>query len=172
MKKPTPRQQLVSTLKQRRKDLGLTQNDADRLLGFAEGLVSKWECGLRRPSLSSLAAWAQSLSCHITIEHVHPSPPELINEDDLLEVLESRGIRFQIAKNDLKAAETPVRQIHRTGISLPFSPDDVLPLSEITSNYVAAAMQATQGNQRLTAQKLKINYRTMRRYTKRTKVQT
>jgi transcriptional regulator with XRE-family HTH domain len=171
IRNPRPRQHLVQALKQRRNELGWSLIETDRRLGFAEGLVSKWECGDRRPSLSSLAAWATALGCRITVEHVHPSPMELINEDSLLETLERRGIRLQVVKTDQKTAETPVRQIHRTGISLPFSPDDVQPLADITTHYTNAALAASQGNQRLTAEKLKISYRTLRRHTKRTKVQ-
>lgn len=159
----TTRQQIVEMLRQYRQSQGLSQNDADRLLGGAEGLVSKWECGTRRPSLSSLTAWAQSMDCRITLEYAHTSPSEFFNEDAALAALESRGIRFQVTKNSPQAAETPVLPFHRTGISAPYSPNDIQPLHKVISHYIGAALAANGGNLRDTARKLRISYASIRR---------
>ena len=45
----------------KRMALGLTQDDLNHMLGFADRLVSKWECGDRDPSCFSFEVWFQTL---------------------------------------------------------------------------------------------------------------
>jgi transcriptional regulator with XRE-family HTH domain len=52
---------LLQQLIARRHSLGLSQLDLDAKLGNASGLVSKWECGMRRPTGWNLACWMAAL---------------------------------------------------------------------------------------------------------------
>ena len=58
---------LVSQFINRRKELGLTQDDVNYKLGVADGSVSKWECGYRTPTAFNLLCWAQVLESVLTI---------------------------------------------------------------------------------------------------------
>jgi transcriptional regulator with XRE-family HTH domain len=54
---------------------GLRQEDVDVAIGCAERLVSKYECGIRHPSLNMLAIWCQVLGVSLTIQPVCQSGP-------------------------------------------------------------------------------------------------
>lgn len=56
-------QQLIAARRQRK----LRQEDLDRMIGCADRLVSKWECGVRRPSAYFLLLWAQALEVKLTV---------------------------------------------------------------------------------------------------------
>ena len=52
---------VVKPMVEQRKRLGLTQEDVDALLGVADRLVSKWECGVRTPTSFHLYCWSDAL---------------------------------------------------------------------------------------------------------------
>lgn len=52
---------LITTLVQRRKDLGLVQMDIDDRLGVTGGLCAKWEGGFRTPTVFNLHCWCETL---------------------------------------------------------------------------------------------------------------
>lgn len=52
----------------RRESLSLSQSDLDHIMGNADGLVSKWECGDRSPGAFNLTSWATALECRINLE--------------------------------------------------------------------------------------------------------
>jgi hypothetical protein len=58
---------LIKGLVARRRSLGLSQNALDDRIGCADGLISKWECGMRRPSAWNLACWMAALDCEVSI---------------------------------------------------------------------------------------------------------
>ena len=39
----------------------------DEILGVAKGLVSKWECGIRKPSGWLFCCWAEALGAEIQL---------------------------------------------------------------------------------------------------------
>ncbi len=43
---------------ERRHEMGLTQIEVNDMIGVADKLVSKWECGMRRPNVYNLYNWA------------------------------------------------------------------------------------------------------------------
>ena len=50
-----------------RKKLKISQLEMDEVLGVAKGLVSKWECGIRKPSGWLFCYWADALGMQITL---------------------------------------------------------------------------------------------------------
>ncbi|MEM9884390.1 MAG: helix-turn-helix transcriptional regulator [Bacteroidota bacterium] len=52
---------VVKPMVKQRKELGLSQEDVDAILGVADRLVSKWECGVRTPTSFHLYCWADAL---------------------------------------------------------------------------------------------------------------
>ena len=54
-------EQLPALLLAYRKDRGFTQGDVAKKLGVDLTLISKWECGTRRPGLSKLPSVAAML---------------------------------------------------------------------------------------------------------------
>ena len=58
---------LVIQLIDRRKLLKLTQDEVNSLMGNADRLVSKWECGERTPNSFNLYCWAIALNCELTL---------------------------------------------------------------------------------------------------------
>ena len=59
--------EVVSQFIQRRKELGLSQEDVDHRMGTAERLCSKWECGLRIPTSFNFYCWAQALDAFLLL---------------------------------------------------------------------------------------------------------
>jgi len=51
-----------------RKNLGISQLEMDEILGVAKGLVSKWECGIRKPSGWLFCCWAEALDAEIIVQ--------------------------------------------------------------------------------------------------------
>ena len=51
-----------------RKQMGISQLEMDEILGVAKGLVSKWECGIRKPSGWLFCCWAEALDAEIVIK--------------------------------------------------------------------------------------------------------
>ena len=58
---------VISQFIQRRKELGLSQEDVDHRMGTAERLCSKWECGLRMPTSFNFYCWAQALDAFLVL---------------------------------------------------------------------------------------------------------
>ena len=50
--------------------------EMDEILGVAKGLVSKWECGIRKPSGWLFCCWADALGMQITLT------PKVQNNDN------------------------------------------------------------------------------------------
>ena len=50
-----------------RKSKGISQLEMDEILGVAKGLVSKWECGIRKPSGWLFCCCADALEMQITL---------------------------------------------------------------------------------------------------------
>tara|TARA_Y100001970_G_scaffold230257_1_gene285861 strand:- start:2421 stop:2684 length:264 start_codon:yes stop_codon:yes gene_type:complete len=59
-----------------RKDKNISQLEMDEILGVAKGLVSKWECGIRKPSGWLFCCWADALGMQITLT------PKVQNNDN------------------------------------------------------------------------------------------
>ena len=59
-----------------RKKLKISQLEMDEVLGVAKGLVSKWECGIRKPSGWLFCCWADALGMTITLT------PKVLNNDN------------------------------------------------------------------------------------------
>ncbi len=57
----------VDQFRLRRQSIGLTSLELDPVIGVAQGLVSKWECGDKNPSGLMLHCWAQSLGCRLLL---------------------------------------------------------------------------------------------------------
>jgi transcriptional regulator with XRE-family HTH domain len=68
MKSPLFEQKLIKKLASRRKSLNVSQFALDDAIGVTSGLVAKWECGNRRPTLWNAWCWAQALGCEIRLE--------------------------------------------------------------------------------------------------------
>jgi transcriptional regulator with XRE-family HTH domain len=51
----------------RRKELSISQLEMDEIVGVAKGLVSKWECGIRKPSGYLFCVWADALGMQINL---------------------------------------------------------------------------------------------------------
>ncbi len=58
---------VVKQLVHRRRELELTQEQVDHIMGNADRLCSKWECGMRTPTAFNLYCWAEALSVSIQI---------------------------------------------------------------------------------------------------------
>ncbi len=59
--------EIISQFIQRRKALGLSQEDVDGRMGTAERLCSKWECGERLPTSFNFYCWAQALDAFLLL---------------------------------------------------------------------------------------------------------
>ena len=59
-----------------RKKLNISLLELDDILGVAKGLVSKWECGIRKPSGWLFCCWADALHMTIQLE------PKVQNNDN------------------------------------------------------------------------------------------
>ena len=67
---------LIRRLIARRHELGIGSRHLDQQLGFADGLVSKWEAGIYSPSLFNLCCWCDALGVHLAIaEGRKPTEP-------------------------------------------------------------------------------------------------
>ena len=49
----------------KRHSIGLTQDDLNERLGYADRLVSKWECGDRNPSTFAFECWTNTLEMDV-----------------------------------------------------------------------------------------------------------
>jgi transcriptional regulator with XRE-family HTH domain len=59
--------QIIPQFVDARKAKGISQLEMDEILGVAKGLVSKWECGIRKPSGWLFCCWADALDMQITL---------------------------------------------------------------------------------------------------------
>ena len=60
---------LCRALVERRKQLEIPSRDLDIIIECADGLVSKWECGLKRPSALMLMRWIDALHLNIELDY-------------------------------------------------------------------------------------------------------
>ncbi|GAA3643720.1 hypothetical protein GCM10022397_30790 [Flavivirga jejuensis] len=58
--------EVVSQLRNKRIELGISQQDLNHKLGMADFLVTKWENGIRTPLAYHLYCWADALGCKLT----------------------------------------------------------------------------------------------------------
>ena len=63
----TAYKELIQELIDARKKTGQSQSELDKVIGCAEGLVSKWECGMRKPGAFLFSCWADALECKIQL---------------------------------------------------------------------------------------------------------
>lgn len=64
----TAYKELIQEFVKVRKETGQSQSDLDKVIGCAEGLVSKWECGMRKPGAFLFSCWADALGCTIQLK--------------------------------------------------------------------------------------------------------
>lgn len=57
--------QLISAFRDKRKTLGLTQEQLDQRLNLAEGQIAKWESFARLPGAFMLVCWGNALGLSI-----------------------------------------------------------------------------------------------------------
>jgi transcriptional regulator with XRE-family HTH domain len=62
---------LIDQMIERRHDIGISQSELDHRIGCTDGLVAKWECGLRRPQSRSFAEWAKALECELVLTPIN-----------------------------------------------------------------------------------------------------
>lgn len=67
---------LCRSLKQRREDLGISQNALDHAIGTTTGVVAKWEGGFRSPTGFNLYCWANALRCDLVLVPKPEKPSE------------------------------------------------------------------------------------------------
>lgn len=65
------RQGLPLVLRARRVELGLTQCELAKRIGYGERYISLWERGVYSPRLCSLEDWLGGLDMRIVIEPLH-----------------------------------------------------------------------------------------------------
>ncbi len=58
---------VVGQLIKKRNKLGLTQETVNDMVGIADRLLSKWECGDKTPTSFNLYCWAEALNCEIVL---------------------------------------------------------------------------------------------------------
>jgi transcriptional regulator with XRE-family HTH domain len=59
---------IIPQFVKQRKKLGISQLEMDEIVGVAKGLVSKWECGIRKPSGYLFCIWADALGMTINLQ--------------------------------------------------------------------------------------------------------
>ena len=60
-------ERLIRYMAQRRQALGISSRELDLHIGCAHGLVSKWECGMRKPSAWNFACWMDALDVDVEL---------------------------------------------------------------------------------------------------------
>lgn len=58
----------IRELAQRRKEMGISQLELDKIIGMADGHVAKWESFARLPTGWMLSCWVEALQCEIEIK--------------------------------------------------------------------------------------------------------
>lgn len=66
---------LIAALRQRRMDLGISQDALAMSIGCSIYLVRWWELGLRVPSTFMAQCWAEALGCRLVLLLVDGDPP-------------------------------------------------------------------------------------------------
>ena len=87
---------VVVLLVKRRLQLGITQDELNHVLGVADRLVSKWECGVRTPSSFHLYCWADALESRMTIVANDNKPP---TPEGTAEKAVNDNLLFQVYQN-------------------------------------------------------------------------
>lgn len=59
---------LVEQLIARRKELEMTQEEVNHIVGLGDRYLSKWEAGIKSPTSFNLVCWANALGCTIGLE--------------------------------------------------------------------------------------------------------
>ena len=74
--------EIVNPMIDRRKELGLTQEDVNHKLGVADFLVAKWERGTRSLTAFNFLCWAEVLKGRIAFisDDDYKTPKDMIEE--------------------------------------------------------------------------------------------
>ena len=74
--------EIVHPMIERRKELGLTQEDVNHKLGVADFLVAKWERGTRSLTAFNFLCWAEVLKGRIVFipDDDYKTPKDMIEE--------------------------------------------------------------------------------------------
>ncbi len=59
---------VITALRMRREQLGLTSREAARRIGVVPEMLSTWETRRKRPTFESVLAWAQALGLEMRLE--------------------------------------------------------------------------------------------------------
>ena len=59
---------VIKQLAARRKELGITQLELDKIIGLADGHVGKWECFAKLPTGWMLSCWIEALQCELIVK--------------------------------------------------------------------------------------------------------
>lgn len=65
---------VIEALIEARRAKGLRQEDVDIRIGCADRLISKFECGIKHPSLNMIAVWCEVLGVALSIQPTGSSP--------------------------------------------------------------------------------------------------
>ena len=75
---------IIKTLVERRKELGITQEALDFIVGLSDRQISKWECGERIPKSFNLYCWADALNGRLAFI---PNEYDFIKTDGVLHLV-------------------------------------------------------------------------------------
>lgn len=59
--------ELIHQFIELRRKRGMTQEECNYLLGVADFLVAKWECGMRVPKIFHMLCWAEALNARVVL---------------------------------------------------------------------------------------------------------
>jgi transcriptional regulator with XRE-family HTH domain len=62
--------EITDFLAAKRAEMGWTQRDLAKRIGYAQSTLEYWESEERQPRLSALLDWAEGLRCRIIIESI------------------------------------------------------------------------------------------------------
>lgn len=65
-----PIRRLIRRLQRRRQALGLSAYELEEIIGVTTGLVSKWESGIKNPSMFSLWCWCEAMGLVVDVRPV------------------------------------------------------------------------------------------------------
>jgi len=94
---------LIDALIERRKGLGLSQLDVDRLSGWAAGGCSKYEVGMRTPGMVSLSIWAQALGCKWVVHTDNVPEATWKSSKDIFGILEKHRCTLNLAESGVQS---------------------------------------------------------------------
>ena len=94
---------LIHPLIEEREKRGISQFELEHKIGVTRGYLTKWECGLRTPSLYSYICWAEALDLGIGFYPLDdPDFKKLIVSNDNGELIGNDNLQ-----GDMKSPELP-----------------------------------------------------------------